>query len=156
VAIALALATIVGIAAFLLIPPSADRLYERIQNGSLQEPHSTGYARDLDEFSERFPEDPRADEVNLLRKNLRCEWLREELSNKFRELTAEEELYLRGMELTDNQQWDEATRCFQEIIDRYEGALPNASSDRLIDRSGHMLSRLQTKASDDPSPDASQ
>jgi hypothetical protein len=75
-------------------------------------------------------------------KDLRCEWLREELSKKFRELSAEEELYLRGMELADAEQWEAAAACFQEILDRVEGTRPNASNKRLIERSQYMLERI--------------
>ncbi len=145
VAIALALAAIVGVAAYLLIPQSADGLYQQIQNASLEEPPPTSYARDLDEFLERFPDDPRAAEVRQLSKDLRCQWLREELSKKFRELTEEEELYLRAMELFDEQQWNAAAACFEEILNRYEGSLPNTSSDRLIERSEHMLQKTRDK-----------
>ncbi len=146
VVMAVALTAIVGVAAYLLIPQSADGLYQRILTDSLQEPLPASYERDLDEFLERFPDDPRAAEVDQMSRDLRCQWLQEELSTKFRELTDEEELYLRGMELVDGGQWDEAATCFQEIVDRYKGSLPNASSGRLVERSEHMLKQTHREA----------
>jgi serine/threonine-protein kinase len=140
---------IIGLAAYRLIPESADRLYQRITDSGRQNPLPTRYSRDLDEFLERFPNDPRAAEVDRLRSDLRCQWLEEELANKFRELAEEEELYLRGRKAAEREQWTEAAACFQEIIDRYQDALPNASSDRLVERSAHMLDTIRRRRTPD-------
>ncbi len=114
------------------------------------DPHrllSLRWVSDLDEFLERFPDDPRTAEVNQLSRDLRCQWLQQELSKKLRELT-EEEWYLRGMQLADNNRWDAAAAYFQKVVNRYVGSLPNASSSRLVERSEHMLQQAYRKVTE--------
>ena len=145
VMLAMALVAVIGIVIYLLIPASADNLYERISHLSQEQALSTEYEQTMDEFLERFPDDPRAEEVDGLHKQLRCVWLREELSNKVRDLTEEEGLYLLGMQLADDDRWEDAAASFREIVNRYEGQTLNAASRRLAGRATYMLEKAENQ-----------
>jgi serine/threonine-protein kinase len=143
IALSAALVAVLGALIYLLIPASADSLYEQIIDLSRQQATSTKYGQTMDEFLERFPDDPRAEEVDRLNKRLRCDWLREELGKKVRKLFEEETLYLKGMRLVDDGQRQEAAQCFQKILDICEGQEPNAASRRLEERTSYMLEEAE-------------
>ncbi len=145
VMLATGLVAIVGIVIYLLIPESADSLYKRIASLSQEQALSVEYGQHMEEFLERFPDDPRAQEVDGLSKQLRCVWLRDELSNKVRDLTEEEQLYLQGMQLANDDRWQDARESFQEIVNRYDGKTLNAASRRLVERATYMLEKADNQ-----------
>jgi hypothetical protein len=74
---------IVAVCVWGLLPPSADKLYERIL--SVSQATSPGDAiKDIDEFVQRFPRDPRFAEVEALRMDVHSDWLEKRLRLKKR------------------------------------------------------------------------
>ena len=142
VIIGAALIATAAIVVFALLPPSADTLFARIQEMSGQQPVPNDYTRTMDEFLDRYPEDPHADEVMRLKNRAACEWLRDELSKKVRTLNELERKYLAGMKSVDGQQWDEATAAFRQIIeslDSLDSESRSVADKRLRERSEMML-----------------
>jgi serine/threonine-protein kinase len=143
VTIGAALLAVVGLTIYLLLPPSADQLYEQIRSLADEANRANRYERCLDEFLQRFPDDPRAEEVQRRRRDVHCVRLREELNNKLRALTEFERLYLEGMRLVEQRKWEEAQPCFEQIVDAHRGKILSPADRRLVDRSQHMLETTQ-------------
>lgn len=142
--VALALALIGIVAAFLWVlrPPSADRLYARIQQLAQQPEPPEQYEPALDEFLERFPADPRATAVQDLHRSFLCVKLRQELLRKLRSLSSLEKLYLQGMQQAEEGHPAEARRCFQQIVEACEGSVFTPQERKLLQQSQTMLRRL--------------
>jgi serine/threonine-protein kinase len=136
-----ALLAVVAVGLYLWLPPSADRLYGRLQSLSREPDQAERYERSLSEFLARFPQDPRAAEVEGWRKDLQCRWLQEELSKKVRSLTAFEDSYLAGMQLAEQKNWKEAQARFQQVVDEYRGDTLSPTEKRLYERAQHMLEK---------------
>jgi len=139
VLLAAALLAVVGTMVFLALPPTADKLYGRIQELSAAPAERDRCARLIAEFLDRYPEDPRAAEIRQLQADQQCLSLQRELGAKVRSLTDLEQTYLEGMALAEQDQWTEAARCFQQIVEGLKSRILSAADRRLLDRSQHML-----------------
>jgi eukaryotic-like serine/threonine-protein kinase len=144
--LAAALLAVIGTAVFLGLPPSADKLYRRIQDRAALPAERDQCSRLTAEFLERFPDDSRAAEIQQLRADLQCRSLQHELGNKVRTLTELEQAYLQGMSLADRGQWTEAAMHFQQIVAGLESRVLSAADRRLLDRAQHMRGKSQQHA----------
>lgn len=139
------LAGILAAFTWALLPPSADRLYQRIQTASAQTPPPLSYSSLLSDFLERYPHDPRADEVQRLYDDQACQDLRDDLLGKVRTLSEAESLYLKGLELAEQDDPAGACECFRKIVADLEaghvGRL-GVTDKRLLARSQYLLRTL--------------
>jgi serine/threonine-protein kinase len=74
VALVVAGILLVALCAWGLMPPTADNLYQRIQRVA-QRDGSADALQDIERFLQRFPHDPRFQEVDDLRMDVECDWL---------------------------------------------------------------------------------
>jgi serine/threonine-protein kinase len=137
--LAAALLAVVGTVVFLALPPTADKLYGRIQESSAVPAQRDRCARLIAEFLDRYPQDPRAAEIRQLQADLQCTSLRQELGAKVRTLTDLEQAYLEGMALAEQGRWTDAEVRFQQIVEGLKSRVLSAADRRLLDRSQHML-----------------
>jgi len=144
----LALLAIVSMFVFALIPPSASKLYDRIQSASQSETPTGDYEQHMKEFLERFPDDPRSEEVEKLLGDHQCRQLQDGLRRKIRSLTDEEKLFIKGMELADEGKASEARDCFQQIVDALADVTLTITDKRLLKRTQHMLDTVSDGSSD--------
>lgn len=142
---AAALLGIIGTLLWLLLPPSADQLYRRIQESAAAPADGERCSRLIGEFLERFADDPRAAEIRTLRADLQCLGLQQELDAKIRTLTELEQAYLEGMRLADQQHWTEAAEYFQQVVDGLTSRVLSAADRRLLDRARHMRDSAQRR-----------
>lgn len=136
-----ALLAVLALIVVLALPLSADRLYQRIRQTSTPRADHGRCSQYIDEFLTRFPQDARAAEIQTLRADLQCQYLREELGEKLRSLTDLEQAYLDGMDAADESQWAKAAECFQKIVDGLQARVLSAADRRLLDRARHMLQK---------------
>ncbi len=141
------LLAVVAAIVWALIPVSADQQFARIQNWSQQsDPPPLRYHRAMQEFLERFPDDPRVAEVERLAEHLAREELREELQTKLRGLTDAETRFLQALEHADRGESDEAEALLEQIVtelaDRDTGAL-GVTERRLLQRSRYLLEQAE-------------
>jgi serine/threonine-protein kinase len=139
---ALALLAIAGAFVFALLPVSANRLYERIVAESQADHPSDRYEEWLNQFLQRFPDDARVAEVQLLLAEHRCRYLREALTRKVRHLTELERCFVRGMDLWDEGRREAAQEMFVRIIGTDEERWADKRERRLVDAAKHMLSKF--------------
>jgi hypothetical protein len=139
--LAVALLAVVSLIVYLTLPLSAEQLYHRIRQTSSQPAERGRCSEYVSEFLERFPEDARATEIETLRGDLQCQYLREDLAQKVRTLTDLEQAYLDGMGAVDASRWTEAVDCFQKVVDGLQVKVLSAADRRLLDRSRHMLDK---------------
>jgi len=138
-----------------LMPPSADRLYERIQTLSQIETPPDKYENSMKEFLDRYPDDPRADGVQSLLGDYQCQQLWDVLLKKIRRLTSEEKLFVEGMGLADKGRLSEASDCFEQIANTLEQDSLTVTDKRLLKRAQHMLKKVNESAQpDDNSPNS--
>lgn len=135
----LGLAAIVSAFVVVFLPPSAPRLYDRIQNLSQRETPPDEYEQYMKEFLERFPDDPRSEEVERLLGDYQCRQLCDGLTRKIRSLTEQEKLFIRGMQLADEGKLNDANDCFQRIANDLEASTLTITDKRLLKRAQHML-----------------
>ncbi len=126
-----------------LLPVSADRKYERIQHWSQQsELPRLRYHRAMQEFLARFPDDPRAGEVERLAEQLARDELRQELETKLRALTAAETRFLQALAHAERGESEQAEALLEQIVaefaDRDTDAL-GVTERRLLQRSRYLL-----------------
>lgn len=74
--LAIAFAMLAGVGWWFMRPASADTLYDRVEQAAKQRDPNTLAIQAVEDFAERFPFDPRADEVARWGKRLRLEQLR--------------------------------------------------------------------------------
>ncbi|MBL7041533.1 MAG: serine/threonine protein kinase [Pirellulaceae bacterium] len=136
------------VAAFVvaLMPPSADRLYERIQTLSRIETPPDKYENCMEEFLDRYPDDPRADGVQSLLGDYQCQQLWDGLLNKIRSLTSEEKLFAEGMGLADEGRLSEASDRFEQVANTLEQNSLTVTDRRLLKRAQHMLKKVNESA----------
>ena len=139
--LAVALLAVVSLIVYLTLPLSAEQLYHRIRQTSSQPAERGRCSEYVSEFLERFPEDARATEIETLRGDLQCQYLREDLAQKVRTLTDLEQAYLDGMGAVDASRWTEAVDCFQKVVDGLQVKVLSAADRRLLDRTRHMLDK---------------
>lgn len=137
-----ALLAILSVFVFVLIPPSASKLYDRIQSASQSETPPDDYEQHMKDFLERFPDDPRAEEVEKLLGDHQCRQLHDGLRRKIRSLTEPEKLFIRGMELAEEGKSGEARECFQQIVDTLKDSTLTITDKRLLKRTQHMLEKV--------------
>jgi serine/threonine-protein kinase len=140
---AAALLAIVGTLLLLLLPPSADKLYRRIQESAAAPAERARCSRLIDEFLERYVDDPRVGEIRQLQADLQCLNLQQELAAKIRTLTELEQAYLEGMRLADQEQWSQASQRFEQVVEELTSRVLSAADRRLLDRARHMRDKLQ-------------
>ncbi len=95
--LAITLLAVVSLIVYSVLPLSADQVYDRIRETSRDSSRRDRCSQYIAEFLERFPDDARAAEIQELRADLQCQYLREELAAKVRTLTDLEQAYLDGM-----------------------------------------------------------
>lgn len=100
VVLLIALGTLGGAAWWFMQPASADALYHRVQQSVREADTSTAATAAVREFAERFPEDPRVEEVEAWGSDLRLESLRKRMKlarrlGGYDERVSAEELLLR-------------------------------------------------------------
>ncbi len=138
----LLLAVLVAIV-WTLMPVSADRQYERIQRWSQQsEPPRLRYHRAMQEFLTRFPDDPRAVEVERLAEQLARDALRQELETKLRALTEAETRFLQALEHAERGESEQAEALLEQIVAEFADRDANAlgvTERRLLQRSRYLL-----------------
>ena len=144
--LAVALLAIVGAVVFLAQPPSADKLYRRIQESAGQSDQRDRRWRDIGEFLRRFPNDARAAEIERLQADLQCHDLRQDLSHKVRTLTDLEQAYLDGMDLAEQGLWPEAEARFGQVVEGLEPRVLSAADRRLLERARHMRDKSHRAA----------
>ncbi len=132
-----------------LSPPTADALYQRIQRtASRNDPADA--RQDIDRFLQRFPQDPRFQEIDELRMDVDCNWLASRLRLRKRkseghDLEPYEQRWLDAYYLQIKE--PQAARAeFESIVAEY-GSSTNApdSLSTVISAAQHQLKRLQTK-----------
>jgi serine/threonine-protein kinase len=75
----IALITIIAAITWAVWPLSADRLHEQIIRVS-QDRGAEAAKDDIDQFLDRFPNDPRVAEIDAMRMDVECEWLQKRLA----------------------------------------------------------------------------
>ena len=143
---ALALSALVGVTAWWLWPASADQLHARILRVSAEAGPAEARA-DIDRFLSRYPADPRAAHIQLLRRDIESESLQKQLA--LRELTSGgsqlrpyQQLWLRAIR-AKREHPGEARAMFQELLVQYEGAADKpADLIECLNAARHQLHRL--------------
>jgi eukaryotic-like serine/threonine-protein kinase len=146
VAMAVALIAIVASFVWVLLPESADQLYRRIEQATGADPLPIRYTRWLDEFLHRFPDDARAEQVFHWQQQTACRQLQRELQSKLRGLSEPEQLYLEGLQWTDDDQIDQACDCFRQILEQLGTSSPaelGATGRRLLECTQYLAGVLQ-------------
>ncbi len=144
-AIAVALLAIIGAFVWALLPPSADRLYGRIEQAANAPSPPIRYTSWMDEFLERFPDDARVPQVYHWQQRTAVRQLQQELQSKVRGLTDSEQLYLEGMRRWDEGQMDRACESFQQILQQLADRAPaelGVSGRRLLERTQYLVEEL--------------
>ena len=139
--------------AWLLWPPSADKLYGEIREITAAQ-GSTEAKKQIDHFLARFPEDPRFDEIDRLRLDVECEWLQSRLA--LRSLTSGgsrladfEQEALEAMRALDRNPVDGIVQL-RAFMERFETASPQSEPlDNCLTAIRHLLNR-SLEASRDP------
>ena len=111
----------------------------------------------MTEFLERFPDDPRAEQVRNWQQQRECRDLQRDLQNKLRSLSESEKLYLEGLQLAGDGQSNDACPCFQQIVEKLEASKPGelgATERRLLECARYLLEELKCpKPEPDEPPD---
>lgn len=145
VGIAVVLLAIIGAFAWALLPPSADRLYGRIEQAVDAPAPPLRHTRWMEDFLERFPDDARVPQVYRWQQWAASRQLQQELQSKLRGLTDSEQLYLEGLRWWDEGQIDRACQCFQqidqELADRSPAEL-GATGRRLLERTQYLVEEI--------------
>jgi hypothetical protein len=143
--IAVALLTVVGICIWGLMPASADQLFRRIERFAEDTQPPIHFSRWLDEFLERFPNDPRAERVAHWQARRGCRDLQQLLQDKLRSLSEPEKQYLEGMRKLDAGQTEDACSCFRRITEQLgesDPAVLGATDKRLLQCARFLLGQL--------------
>lgn len=133
-----------------LWPPSADKLYARIQR-TAQAQGAADAINDIESFVKRFPSDPRFQEVEALRMDVEGDWLASRLGLRKRksdghDLEPFEQQWLDAYHLK-NKEPKTARAAFESIVAKYGSA--NEASDaltRVLAAARHQLNRLPIKS----------
>ena len=145
IGIAVVLLAIIGSFVWALLPPSADRLYERIEHAANDPAPPIRYTNWMEEFLERFPDDVRVPRVYRWQQQMACRQLQQELQVKLRGLTASEQRYLEGLQWLDEGQVDQACDSFQQILQQLADSPPaelGITGRRLLERTQYLVEEL--------------
>ena len=144
-ALAAGLIALVGGIIWGLQPPSADQLYRRIAT-TVQQADIRDAKSDIDEFHERFPNDPRFDEVHGWLLDIQCQYLfnRLRIRAKKQKLSDVQAAYVEAMQLVE-QQPASATRRFDALIESFQEAKDEANPITCVEAARHQLARLKMR-----------
>jgi serine/threonine-protein kinase len=148
---------VIGLCIWGLQPPSADTLYQRIQRVSSRDGPADA-RKDIDKFLERFPQDPRYQEIDDLRMDVECDWLASRLRLRKRKseghgLEPYESRWLDAYHLLakDSQK---ARAEFESIVAQYGSSTEKTDSlSRVLSAAQHQLKRTD-RAHHTPSQEA--
>jgi serine/threonine-protein kinase len=142
-----ALLAILGFTVWSFWPLSADSLYERIVRISSTE--GPGYAKDdIERFLDRFPDDPRREEVDALRMDVECESLQSRLALRALKSGGEklepwEQDLLAAMRKLPKEP-HEARQRLEALLAQYGDAAEHTKSvTACLAAARHLLSRMQ-------------
>lgn len=145
IGIAVVLLAIIGSFVWAFRPPSADRLYERIEHAANDPSPPIRYTNWMEEFLERFPDDARVPRVYRWQQQMACRQLQQELQVKLRGLTVPEQRYLEGLQWLDEGQVDQACDSFQQILQQLADSPPaelGITGRRLLERTQYLVEEL--------------
>jgi serine/threonine-protein kinase len=133
-----------------LWPPSADQLYQRIQRTTSRSGPEDAW-RDIDRFLQRFPADPRFQEIDDLRMDVECDWLASRLRLRKRKSEGHgvepyEDRWLDAYHLQTKDP-GAARSEFESILAEYSSAgQPSDSLAKVLTSAQHQLKRLSKSA----------
>jgi len=149
---ALAICVLVGLVTFALLPPSADSLYARIAGAAETEDLEKlkGVDTEIGQFLERFPDDPRADEIKRHQDRLEIARLERQFQVKVRTGRAEslspiERVYFDAVRLAESDP-EKALQRFQAIIDVFGQAASESAEDDHATKACVELARRQVES----------
>jgi eukaryotic-like serine/threonine-protein kinase len=151
VAIGVVLIAIISSFVWAFLPPSADRLYGRIEQAANNPSPPIRYTKWMEEFLERFPDDARIPQVYRWQQRTACRQLQQELQVKLRGLTEPEQRYLEGLQRLDEGQVDQACDCFQQILQQLADSSPaelGTTGRRLLERTQYLAEELDCDPTD--------
>ncbi|TVS17859.1 MAG: serine/threonine protein kinase [Planctomycetaceae bacterium] len=155
IGIAVVLLVIIGSFVWAFLPPSADRLYGRIEHAANDPSPPIRYTKWMEEFLERFPDDARVPRVYRWQQQTACRQLQQELQVKLRGLTEPEQRYLEGMQWLDEGQVDQACDSFQQILQQLADSPPaelGITGRRLLERTQYLIEELDCDPIDSHEP----
>jgi serine/threonine protein kinase len=148
IASALAVILLIALCAWGLQPPSADKLFQRIQRTAATKGPADAI-KDIESFVQRFPQDSRFGEIEALRMDVEGDWLAKRLGLRKRksdghDLEPFEQQWLDAYRLK-NKEPQTARAEFESILTKYGSSTDNSSDlAKVLAAARHQILRLES------------